>query len=106
MVGIVQAAAAIAMLPIVLVAGGVTIVLGVTIYVATGGTDVIDAARRRRPKTPKGRCLDAAAGGGELWKAFCRSIPDPQVKDSCWSLAELSSEEEKRNWCNEYTGFW
>jgi hypothetical protein len=105
-VGIVQAAAApIALLPIALVAGGVTILLGVTIYVATGNVtvdDVLDAARRRRPKPTKNRCLDAAAGGQFLWYELCRAIAitDEVKAQGCWALAEDGSEEQKRNWCN------
>ncbi len=45
MVGIVQVAAPIALLPIVVVAGGITILVGVTIYVAE---EVAEALRRRR----------------------------------------------------------
>jgi hypothetical protein len=101
-VGVVQAAAApIALLPIILVAGGFTILLGVTIYVAVEAVeDVIEAARRWRPKPTKNRCLDAAAGGTYLWYEFCRAIKDPIDAEGCWALAEDSSEEKKRNWCN------
>ena len=45
MVGIVQVAAPIALLPIVVVAGGITILVGVTIYVAE---EVAEALRRRK----------------------------------------------------------
>jgi hypothetical protein len=99
MVGIIQAAAApIAMLPIVLVAAGVTIVLGVTIYVATGGTDVIDAARRRQPKPTLNRCLHAAAGGGVLWENLCNAMKNSVDAAECWDK-NLRSEQMKRNWC-------
>lgn len=101
-VGVVQAAAApIALLPIVLVAGGFTILLGVTIYVAVEAVeDVIEVAKRWRPKPTKNRCLDAAAGGQFLWYEFCRAITDPVKAEACWALAEDGSEEQKRNWCN------
>jgi hypothetical protein len=100
-VGIAQAAAPIALLPIILVAGGFTILLGVTIYVAVEAVeDVIEAAKRWRPKPTKNRCLDAAAGGTFLWYEFCRAIKDPIDAEGCWALAEDSSEQKKRNWCN------
>jgi len=100
--GVVQAAAApIALLPIVLVAGGVTILVGVTIY---AGTEVIEAARRR-PVITKSRCLDAAAGGTFLWQDLCRAIRDAKKAERCWALGP-ESEEEKRNWCNEAFGTW
>lgn len=102
LVGVVQAAAApIALLPIVLVAGGFTILLGVTLYVvAEAVEDVIEAIRKYRPKPTKNRCLDAAAGGQFLWYELCRAITDPVKAEGCWALAEDGSEEQKRNWCN------
>lgn len=108
MVGVVQAAAApIALLPIVLVVGGVTILAVVTISVASGTdvNDVIDAARRRRPAITKSRCLDAAAGGTFIWQELCRKITDSKKAQRCWALVG-ESEEEKRNWCNEGFGTW
>ncbi len=102
MVGIVQAAAApIALLPIVLVAGGVTILVGVTIYVAV---EVVEAARRR-PVITKSRCLDAAAGGLYMWQELCRQITNSKKAERCWAMGP-ESEEEKRNWCNEAFGTW
>lgn len=102
MVGVVQAAAApIALAPIVLVVGGVAILVGVTIYVATTDVtvdDVLDAARRRRPIN-KNRCLDAAAAGGEIWRAFCNSLSKAVDREDCWSR-DLQSEENKRGWCS------
>jgi hypothetical protein len=90
---------------IVLEAGAYTILFAVTVKVLDKAKDdVLDAAKRRRPRSPKDRCLDAAAGGAYLWKAFCRSIPDPRERERCWSLAEGDSEEEKRNLCNRYFG--
>lgn len=102
MVGVVQAAAApIALLPIILVAGGFTILLGVTIYVAAEAVeDVIEAVRKNRPKPTKNRCLDAAAGGQYMWYELCRAITDPVKAEGCWALAEDGSEDQKRNWCN------
>lgn len=97
--GVVQAAAApIALVPIALIAAGVTLVVGMTIYVAAGNTDVIDAAKRRRPII-KSRCLDAAAGGSSIWRAFCNALPNAVDREDCWSR-DLQSEENKRGWCN------
>jgi len=99
MVGVVQVAAApIALLPIVLVAGGVTILVGVAIYV---GAEVIEAARRR-PKPSLNRCHDAAAGGETLWGEFCRDVGGA---GDCWSKM-YESEQNKRGWCNEKFGRW
>jgi hypothetical protein len=90
---------------LVLEAGAITILFAVTVKVVEKAVDdVAELAKRRRPRSPKDRCLDAAAGGEYLWKAFCRSIPDPQERERCWSLAEGESEEEKRNLCNRYFG--
>jgi hypothetical protein len=106
MVGVVQAAAApIALAPIALVVGGVAILAVVTVAVASGNVtvdEVLDAARRRRPKPTKNRCLDAAAGGQYMWYELCRAIAitDPVKAEGCWALAEDGSEEQKRNWCN------
>lgn len=90
---------------IILEAGAITILFATTVKVVEkAADDVLDAAKRRRPRSPKDRCLDAAAGGEYLWKAFCRSLPDPQERAMCWSLAEGDSEEEKRNLCHRYFG--
>ena len=95
--GVVQAAAApIALLPIVLVAGGVTILVGVTIYVGAGA---IDAVGKYRRKPNKNRCLDAAAGGTYMWREFCNSLPNAVDREACWSR-DLQSEENKRGWCS------
>jgi hypothetical protein len=57
-VGIVQAAAApIAFLPIVLVAGGVTILVGVSIYVVAHAVDDVKAEQERCKKVKQG-CID------------------------------------------------
>ncbi len=99
-VGVVQAAAApIALLPIILVAGGFTILLGVTIYVAVEAVeDVIEAVRKYRPKPTLNRCLDAAAGGGILWENLCNAFSDSVDRAECWDK-NLRSEQMKRNWC-------
>ena len=95
--GVVQAAAApIALLPIVLVAGGVTILVGVTIYV---GAEAIDAVGKYRRRPNKNRCLDAAAGGTYMWRAFCDSLSNAVDRQDCWSR-DLQSEENKRGWCS------
>jgi hypothetical protein len=98
--GVVQAAAApIALLPIILVAGGFTILLGVTIYVAAEAVeDVIEAVRKYRPEPTKNRCLDAAAGGGILWENLCNAFTDSVDQAACWDK-NLRSEQMKRNWC-------
>ena len=89
----------VSLLPIILVAFGYTIVIGVTIYVAV---EIVEAAKKWRPKPTKNRCLDAAAGGQFLWYELCRAIAitDPVKAEGCWALAEDGSEEQKRNWCN------
>lgn len=98
-VGVVQVAAApIALLPIILVAGGFTILLGVTIYVAVEAVEDVIEAARRRPIT-KNRCLDAAAGGTHMWREFCNALPNAIDREDCWSRA-LQSEENKRGWCS------
>ncbi len=79
-VGIVQAAAApIALLPIVLVAGGFTILLGVTIYVAVEAVEDVIEAARRRPKPTKNRCLDAAAGVNFFGMSFVEQSQSPMT---------------------------
>jgi hypothetical protein len=106
-VGVAQAAAApIALVPILLVVGGVTILAVVTVSVASGNVtvdDVLDAARRTRRKPTKNRCLDAAAGGEYMWEEFCRSFSDPIVRKGCWSRTK-ESEQNKYNWCNGHFG--
>ncbi len=95
--GVVQAVAApIALLPIVLVAGGVTILVGVTIYVGAGAIDAVGKYRRRPNKN---RCLDAAAGGTYMWREFCDSLSNAVDRQDCWSR-DLQSEENKRGWCS------
>lgn len=65
MVGVIQVAVApIALTPIVLVAAGVTILVGVTIYVAT---EAIDAAREsQRCREVKDKCIDHCSGPAGL----------------------------------------
>lgn len=63
---------------IALEAGAYTILFAVTVKVADKAKDdVLDAAKRWRPKPNKNRCLDAAAGGEYLWEEFCRSMKVP-----------------------------
>ena len=86
---------------IALEAGAYTFLFAVTVKVVEKAKDdVIDAAKRWRPKPNKNRCLDAAAGGGYMWEEFCRSM---KVPGNCWSKT-LESEQVKRGWCNEKFG--
>ena len=65
MAGVVQAAAApISLLPIALVAGGVTILVGVTIYVATEAVDA--ASESLRCREVKEKCIDHCSGPAGL----------------------------------------
>jgi hypothetical protein len=64
-VGVVQAAAApIALAPIVLVAGTVTILLGITIYVAAEAVDAVSEAQRCR--AVKEQCINHCSGSAGL----------------------------------------
>ena len=83
-VGIVQAAAApIAMLPIILVAAGVTIVVGVTIYVATEAI-----TEKERCKKVKADCLAYCSidtlHQGRSEPAFTRCMRACLEKENCW----------------------
>lgn len=80
-------------------AGAYTILFAVTVKVVEkAADDVMDAAKRWRPKPNLNRCFDAAAGGEYLWQELCRSISDAYDRRKCWEHTYLS-EEEKRNWC-------
>jgi hypothetical protein len=85
---------AIALSDMVINAGGVTIVFGISVAIVA---DIVDAARRR-PKPNLNRCLDAAADGRVLWENFCNAIADRADREGCWAL-RLESEEAKRGWC-------
>ncbi len=82
-------------------AGAITILFAVTVKVVEKAKDdVLDVAKRWRPKPNKNRCLDAAAGGEYMWEEFCRSMTVP---GNCWAKT-LESEQNKRGWCNEKFG--
>lgn len=81
-------------------AGAYTILFAVTVQVVDKAKDdVLDAAKRWRPKPNKNRCLDAAAGGTYMWRAFCDSLASAVDRQDCWSR-DLQSEENKRGWCS------
>lgn len=84
MVGVVQAAAApIALLPIAIVAGGVTILIGVTIYVATEALE-----ERERCKRVKADCLAYCSidtlHQGRAEPEFTRCMRVCLEKENCW----------------------
>lgn len=86
---------------IILEAGAITILFATTVKVVEkAADDVLDAAKRWRPRPTWNRCLDAAAGGTYMWEEFCRSMKEP---GSCWSKT-YESEQNKRGWCNETFG--
>jgi hypothetical protein len=88
---------------IVLEAGAITILFATTVKVLDKAKDdVLDAAKRWRPKLTKSRCLDAAAGGEYLWKAMCESLSGEKAA-LCWKHSN-SSETEKRNVCHSWFG--
>lgn len=82
--GVVQVAAApIALAPIVLVAAGVTILVGVTIYVATEAIDV--ASESNRCRQVKEKCIDHCSGlaglpapGGGRFRGCMRECMEAQ----------------------------
>ncbi|TKC98526.1 hypothetical protein [Polyangium fumosum] len=60
--------------------------------------DLMEAARRRRPKPNLNRCLDAAAAGGVMWENLCNDMTNSTDAGECWDKT-LRSEQMKRNWC-------
>jgi len=85
---------------IVLEAGAITILFATTVKVVDNAKDdVMDLAKRWRPKPNKNRCLDAAAGGTYMWRAFCDSLANDVDREACWAR-DLESEQNKRGWCN------
>jgi RHS repeat-associated protein len=52
-----------------------------------------------------GRCLDACAAGGEVWRRYCNSLPAYPLglKRGCWAVA-LMGEVACRGYCFRYWG--
>jgi len=90
-------AVAIALADLVIEAAPIVVVIAASVEIGKN-EDLMEAARRRRPKPNLNRCLDAAAAGGMMWKNLCNDFPNRRDREGCWSKAEMS-EEEKRNWC-------
>ena len=53
---------------------------------------------RRRPAHELKRCTESCKDGGEAILAYCRTIPDPRIRATCWGLA-LGSEVACIGWC-------
>ncbi len=86
---------------IILEAGAITILFAATVKVVDKvAEDVLEAAKRWRPRLTKSRCYDAAAGGPYLWEAMCQSLSGVRAA-LCWQHMN-STETEKRNLCNSW----
>lgn len=91
----------VALAEIVLEAGAITILFATTVKVVDDAKDdVLEAAKRWKPKLTKSHCYDAAAGGQYLWEAMCQSLSGVRAA-LCWKHAN-STETEKRNLCNSW----
>ncbi|MDI1428320.1 hypothetical protein [Polyangium sorediatum] len=90
-------AVAVALADLIIEAAPIVVVIAASVEIGKH-EDLMEAARRRRPKPNLNRCLDAAAAGGMMWKNLCNDFPNRRDREGCWSKAEMS-EEEKRNWC-------
>jgi hypothetical protein len=55
---------------------------------------------RSRPVN-KNRCLDSAAAGGAVWRAFCTDIEDASIRKRCFEVC-LESEQRRKGFCNNF----
>ena len=49
------------------------------------------------------QCLVACGAGGETFRSFCRSLPDPKLRAGCWAL-EFAGEAACKGWCYWHFG--